>query len=216
MKFPESDLAKIYLHPIIDRGGRGAEFGAGAHNDWGEKITRATVNVDYTDEFTAFKQGEIDLCGEFRKVDVVAYADVLPFEDSSLDFAIHSHCIEHVANPIRAHREWHRVLKPDGIIFAHVPHRDALPTDCGRAVTTLDHLIDDYEAKVDEQTHPFGGPEEATCRWGHYHVFTVHSYLQMIFWMNYAWTGAMFEVLEAQAVEQKVGNSFAIVLRVLK
>lgn len=75
-------------------------------------------------------------------------------KDSSYDFLFSCHSLEHVANPILALREWKRILKPDGYLVLVLPHKDRT-FDHFRPVTTLNHLIDDFEKGVDEydQTH---------------------------------------------------------------
>lgn len=65
------------------------------------------------------------------------------------DFLISSHCLEHVANPIKALKEWLRIMKPQGIIAVVLPHQ-ALTFDHKRTATTLDHVIDDFKRGVPE------------------------------------------------------------------
>ena len=74
--------------------------------------------------------------------------------DESYDFVISSHVIEHIANPIRALGEWLRTLKPRGTAIFVVPHRD-YTFDHRRPLTTLAHIIEDFEKSVgeDDQTH---------------------------------------------------------------
>lgn len=48
---------------------------------------------------------------------------VLPFTNESQDAVFASHCLEHMADPIRALREWHRVTKIGGFIVVIVPHQ---------------------------------------------------------------------------------------------
>lgn len=70
------------------------------------------------------------------------------------DFILSSHSLEHVANPIKALKEWLRVLKPGGAIILVVP--DKFHTfDHKRPYTTFEHLIDDYRNNVgeDDLTH---------------------------------------------------------------
>jgi ubiquinone/menaquinone biosynthesis C-methylase UbiE len=45
----------------------------------------------------------------------------LPFADSTYDFALASHDLEHVPNDIKAVSEIHRILKPSEIAIFHVP-----------------------------------------------------------------------------------------------
>src|SRR5579862_8653634 len=138
MKFKESALA----HQLLD-GLEGIEIGGSAHNSFGLK----TRNVDFTDELTSFKQEEIKLCGEALPVDIVSPGDKLPLEDNSVDFVVSSHVIEHFPDPIKALREWHRVVKPGGYLFVKAPHKERT-FDKDRARTTLAELIERHETGI--------------------------------------------------------------------
>jgi SAM-dependent methyltransferase len=85
----------------------------------------------------------------------IADATALPMiKDESYDFLLSCHSLEHLANPIKALKEWRRVLKPGGLLLLIVPHRDAT-FDHKRPITTLSHLIQDYEQNMgeDDTTH---------------------------------------------------------------
>jgi SAM-dependent methyltransferase len=70
------------------------------------------------------------------------------------DFVLSSHAIEHCANPLRALGEWSRVLKPGGLLALIAPHRDGA-FDHRRPLTTLAHLVEDFDRDVgeDDMTH---------------------------------------------------------------
>ena len=70
------------------------------------------------------------------------------------DFILSSHNIEHVANAIKALREWLRILKEDGILVVVFPHKDGT-FDRNRPVTPLEHYREDYERGMgeDDLTH---------------------------------------------------------------
>ncbi len=93
--------------------------------------------VDYFREFGR-EQVHADYYGE---------ACNLPFRDNSLDYVVTSHVLEHVGNPIAALAEWCRVLRPGGIIYLVVPDR-RLTWDRPRALTPVNHLLEDYQRKV--------------------------------------------------------------------
>jgi SAM-dependent methyltransferase len=46
----------------------------------------------------------------------------LPYEDSSFDGILHSEGIEHIDNQIAVLREFHRILKPGGILIVTTPN----------------------------------------------------------------------------------------------
>lgn len=70
-------------------------------------------------------------------------------EDASYDFVLASHCIEHLANPLKGLAEWTRVLRLDGLLVLVVPHKDGT-FDHRRPVTSLQHLIQDLDSQMDE------------------------------------------------------------------
>jgi SAM-dependent methyltransferase len=75
-------------------------------------------------------------------------------ENSNYEFVLASHTLEHTANPIKALREWIRVLKPGGAIVVVLPHyRHTF--DHQRQPTQFNHMLEDYESGVGEkdQTH---------------------------------------------------------------
>lgn len=75
-------------------------------------------------------------------------------DPGAYDFVLSSHVLEHVANPILALSEWKRLLADDGMLVLLLPDR-ARTFDHRRPVTTMEHLIADFEAemKEDDLTH---------------------------------------------------------------
>jgi SAM-dependent methyltransferase len=69
--------------------------------------------------------------------------------DETYDFVVSSHCLEHVANPLRALREWYRVVRRDGHMLVVLPDPKR-SFDHRRPVTTFAHLQDDFQRNVDE------------------------------------------------------------------
>jgi SAM-dependent methyltransferase len=135
---------------------------------------------------------------------VIAEAtDLYPISDSAYQCAIACHCLEHIANPLRALEEWRRVLTDDGLLLLILPHRDGT-FDWRRTPTSLDHMIEDYKHEVgeDDLTHlrevlelhdlsldPGGGTREQLRqrslsnyfnRTMHHHVFDTMTALKLI------------------------------------
>jgi SAM-dependent methyltransferase len=80
------------------------------------------------------------------RVDVVDDGESLSaFSNCSLDFIIANHFIEHARNPIGTIRTWLAKLKPGGIVYMAVPDMRCT-FDSDRALTSLDHLIEDDRA----------------------------------------------------------------------
>jgi SAM-dependent methyltransferase len=188
MKFKESALA----HKLLD-GLEGLEIGGSAHNSFGLK----TRNVDNTDELTCFKQEEIKLCGTSLPVDIIAPGDQLPLEDNSVDFVISSHVIEHFPDPIKALREWYRVVKPGGYLYIIAPHKERT-FDKERPRSTLAELIERHEA---------GRQPEVLNE--HFSVWITEDFVELIQWLGW-------NILHVQDTDDKVGNGFAVVVQVQK
>jgi SAM-dependent methyltransferase len=81
-------------------------------------------------------------------------ADLAEIPNESYDFILSSHMLEHSANPLRALQAWKRVLRQSGSIILLLPNR-RWTFDHNRPVTTLAHLIEDFEAQTseDDLTH---------------------------------------------------------------
>lgn len=80
--------------------------------------------------------------------------DLHMIPNESYAFVLSSHMLEHTSNPLRALEEWQRILQPGGGLILVLPHRDGT-FDHRRPVTTLEHLILDFERQVreDDLTH---------------------------------------------------------------
>lgn len=121
--------------------GRGIEIGSG-----GRHFVKGSLLVDIVDNFST--------PGGY-KVDYFADAHSLPkIEDSSLDYVCASHVLEHLTNPIKAIREWSRILKPGGVLWLKIPDKRKT-FDISRERTKLEHLIEDFrrDVPVDDPTH---------------------------------------------------------------
>lgn len=135
--FRESVLAHKYLDGL-----KGIEIGGAAHNPFGLD----TINVDFT-AHGLFSEMQEGFCGNVLPVDIEAQRDNLPFTDSSTDFVINSHVLEHFGDPIKAILEWHRVTKDGGLIYMIVPHKERTP-DAARERTPLAELITRHKTQI--------------------------------------------------------------------
>lgn len=135
--------------------GRGLEIGA-LHDP---VPVPAGVEVEYVDrhDFEGLRREYAPLAGrDFvtpSRIDDGESLATLP--DSSRDFVIASHLIEHLRNPIGALRNWCRVTRPGGLIYLAVPDK-RLTFDRARVRTTLEHLIlDDRDPSVSRDFEHF-------------------------------------------------------------
>jgi len=128
-------------------------------------------------------------------------------QNSTYDFVLSSHCIEHLANPIQGLTEWVRVLKQDGLLILVVPHKDGT-FDHRRPVTPLDHLIQDFNDHTDEgdmthveeilklhdltrhpgtidlQSFQESAKQNKVFRYLHHHVFDTRSVIELVNYMG--------------------------------
>lgn len=185
--FPTSPLANQYLKKL-----RGVEIGASEHNSY----RLNTINVDFTDEMTVYKQEELNLCGRFCKVDIVADAADLPFRDETFDFVISSHMLEHHWDPIKVIKEWARVAKK--YIFITVPRMD-LTFDKDKDPTSTQDLFDrnnGFLKKVDDSIAD-----------DHWTIWGVPNFLEFCKVMCDIMP---LKIMEFQEVDDKVGNGMTV------
>jgi predicted SAM-dependent methyltransferase len=121
------------------------------------------------------------------------------FGDSSVDFVIANHFLEHTQDPIGTFKSFFRVVRPDGILFITLPDK-RFTFDVHRPVTTWEHLLKDHaegpewsrRAHFEEAIRLIVGitdPEEVEFHverdmrevgHTHYHVWTQTEMLEML------------------------------------
>jgi SAM-dependent methyltransferase len=77
-----------------------------------------------------------------------------PIKSGNYDCFLASHCLEHIANPLRALAEWRRILTTGGLGLILLPHKE-VTFDWRRPVTPLAHMVADLQRGVeeDDSTH---------------------------------------------------------------
>jgi SAM-dependent methyltransferase len=196
--------------------GQGAELGAAAHNrfDLPGSINiapYAPIGPDYED-FVFYSAEQETLCGAYALIDIAAEADHTTLGDSSQDYVISSHVIEHVPNLIAAFEEWNRIVRDGGIVFMIFPMRDSHPPDRVRPITPLGHVVSDYERGETVATHE--PPPEG--RRGHYHVFTLDAMKEVVVWCGDHLPDFSWECVAEEETDSKVGNGHTLVYRIAK
>jgi SAM-dependent methyltransferase len=77
-------------------------------------------------------------------------AELKAVKDASYDFVLSCHSLEHVANPIKALKDWSRVMKSKGRLVLVLPDKE-FTFDNKRPITSLTHLIEDYNNNTTEE-----------------------------------------------------------------
>lgn len=185
--------------------GRGIEVGAGAS----PMPIPLACDVRYVDQYDLVglhqHSYEGQEGGDIIVPDVVAsFEDLSPFADSSQDFVVACHVIEHTRDPVGALAGAWQKLRPGGWLCLVVPEI-ARTFDRFRTSTTLSHLIADYRdpvirARRDEwhfrEFYALALPpslEEYEGLWRrkwaegypiHFHTWTHDSFIEMLGWMR--------------------------------
>ncbi len=91
---------------------------------------------------------------KFGQQFIAEATDLSEIADARYDFVLASHCLEHIANPIKALMEWKRLTKAGGGLILVLPNKET-NFDHRRPVTTFEHLWDDFTQNVgeDDLTH---------------------------------------------------------------
>ena len=186
IKFPESALAHQYLDGL-----KGLEIGGSAHNPFGLD----TKNVDYTVDENRYKKLEKKFVGRSLPIDIVAPGDNIPLPDESQDFVVSAHVIEHFPDPIKALKEWYRLIRPGGFIFMIVPHQERT-FDKNRPRTTLQELLDRHAGCIVAQPNSDD----------HYSVWITDDMVELVKYLGW-------NLVSVQNVDDKVGNGFTIVIK---
>lgn len=82
-----------------------------------------------------------------RGRNIICEADELRMTDSFYDFVVSVQVIEHFANPLKALKEWKRVIRKGGFLVCEVPYKE-ITFDYKRSVTTFDHILSDYANNI--------------------------------------------------------------------
>jgi SAM-dependent methyltransferase len=134
---PRRDIAATYLK------GSGIEIGA-LHNPL---MVPAQVEVRYVDRMSVedLRRHYPEL--EFEPLTTVDIIDdgerLSSLNESTQDFVIANHFLEHCENPLGALQNMIRVLKPGGVLYVAVPDK-RFTFDRERPVTPFEHLSKDY------------------------------------------------------------------------
>ena len=209
--------------------GDGIEIGALHHPLPVRQGTHVTY-VDWKDEAGLREHYPETKGWSLAPVSVIATAEDLgPFGDESLDFVIANHLLEHLEQPIRALKEFQRVLKPGGVLYMALPDR-RLTFDRRRRPTTIEHLFDEHRtgAEANSRAHYLDWAVNVDGKQGaeadahadellarrysiHFHVWTPDSFLDFLVAARREF-GLDFQLVGYAAAEREIDLEFILVL----
>ena len=109
--------------------------------------------MNFSADTTWWVKGETDaysysgrVLGRIFIADAVSM-DCIP--DAGYDFVMSSNNLEHLANPIKALKEFIRAAHPGGTVIVIVPNKNFC-FDHKREYTTFEHLLSDFESDTPE------------------------------------------------------------------
>ncbi|HED65122.1 MAG TPA: class I SAM-dependent methyltransferase [Planctomycetes bacterium] len=149
-----------------------------------------------------FERAQERIAGEALAIDVYGTAERLPIASGRLDFLLSSHVLEHMPDTIRTLREWDRVVRPGGLVFAIVPHLERT-FDAGRPITSVEHHLADFALGREVAT-------DTMAPTSHYHAWDTRGLVTLIEHLV-AREFLDWELVEVEDVDSKVGNGFTIV-----
>jgi len=105
-------------------------------------FSKNTIWSQHTDEYH-FSPGKIG------KVIINDAVDINKVGKNVYDYCFSSHCLEHIANPLKAVKEWLRIVKSEGYLIIIVPEKSEC-FDHRRNVTPFKTLLNQYFRNVKE------------------------------------------------------------------
>jgi len=125
----------------------------------------------------------------------VAPEDAQRLPDNSADFIISADVIDRIPDPIKALKEWHRVVRPGGFLYVVAPHKDRT-RDHDRSRTTLQELLDRHRTGF-----PAVPGAEARSVW------TTEDFVELTKYLGWP-------IVAVQDVDDKTGAGFAVAISV--
>jgi SAM-dependent methyltransferase len=131
----------------VEIGGPSSSFGAKliykiSKNMDNVIFSKNTVWSNHTNQYNYYP-------GKTGKVIFNDAVYISQIENEKYDFCFSSHCLEHIANPLKAVNEWLRIVKKDGYVIIIVPEKSQC-FDHRRNVSSFSTLLSQYEKNVGE------------------------------------------------------------------
>lgn len=150
--FMADDIAKI-LHQEMFSEKSGLEIGGPTDIFFGiYDICQSCDGANFAVNTVWADNSKPDYMYDNKKLGGMIIADATDLHtiaDESYDFLLSSNNLEHIANPLKALREFKRVVKSSGIICILVPQKERT-FDHNREFTSFSHILEDDKAGTEE------------------------------------------------------------------
>lgn len=116
------------------------------------EVAGSCDGVNFADKTVWWENRETAYCYQQKKLGKVIIDDAVhleTIENNTYDFLLSSNNMEHIANPLRALKEFQRVVKEGGFLYVVVPRKDRT-FDHNREYTLFQHILDDYKNEKKE------------------------------------------------------------------
>ena len=138
----------------ISENKNGLEIGGPSHTNGTQTLyenANSFDNVVWSDDtvWCQQKQTYNFYPGKNGKVIINDSTDICSVKDKTYDFLFSCHCLEHIANPLKAVNEWLRIVKDNGFIVIVVPEKSEC-FDHKRQYSKFSTLLTQYENNVNE------------------------------------------------------------------
>ena len=150
--FPKSKLEKLVLDFTKNR--NGVEIG-GPSKRTGRVIYKNASLIDNVifSENTVWSKHDDHKYKYYKnkigKVIINEATNIIDIEGNIYDFVFASHILEHIANPLKALKEWLRITKNIGCLILILPEK-SLCFDHKRDISSFDIILSQYEKNVGE------------------------------------------------------------------
>lgn len=187
-----SEIVNKYLLGL-----KGVEIGGASYANYGiDAINIDRIDIEITNNENVYFKEQMKSFNFIRKIDLISDGDNLPFKDNTLDFVFTSHVLEHFYDPIKALKEWYRVVKVGGYVFMIIPHKERT-FDKDRERTALSELINRHNETINT---------DKKFEDKHHSVWITEDILELCKYLN-------MNVVEYHDTDDCVKNGFIIVIQ---
>jgi len=113
--------------------------------------SKSIDNVVFSNDTIWYKQQEVYSYypGKSGKVIINDSVDICDIKSETYEFVFSSHCLEHIANPLKAVSEWLRITNVGGYLIIIVPEKSQC-FDHMRQTSSFSTLLSQYQKNVGE------------------------------------------------------------------